>query len=178
LRGEGSAYWVVRIAVWCGMAKATRHGLANANAQTCVLCSIAITPRLGFAVDCCQFQRRILIPKSCISALFELAPCQRGPLANTCSRRSCAALQAIAGLATVLQTGASRFSASLIRPCLAKARCCDRRQWSSQSGAGLGRAARISAQHRDSWAAALRCAKSALRYLPGTAPGTAQRCLE
>jgi hypothetical protein len=100
------------------------------------------------------------------------------PLANTCSRRSCAAFQAIADLATVLQTGASRFSASLIRPCLAKARCCDRRQWSSQSGAGLGRAARISAQHRDSWAAALRCAKSALRYLPGTAPGTAQRCLE
>jgi hypothetical protein len=141
-------------------------------------------PRIGLTMDCCQFQPTHAIPKTQHSC-FVPSTSRRHALrrrasriwANTCSRRSCLALQSIAGLATLLQTPAlARFS-KLSPGSAGGVRCgccCDRR---AQSGVARACSPRISAQHRGSWTCYC-YAKMALRDLRGTAPGTAQRFLD
>jgi hypothetical protein len=61
-----------------------RYGEADSTDCTDMLCDqIAMTPRMGFGVDCCQFRPGILIPKSCISALFEPYMCRQQILWRT-----------------------------------------------------------------------------------------------
>lgn len=146
------------------------HGLANA--QTCDRDGAKVRFRGGLlSVSASNFEFKKL--HFCFVRAGVMPTTDS--LANTCSRRSCAAFQAIAGLATVLQTRRLLGSpcldppeagqSALLRSALVAV---PKRRWAW---------VRCSNQHATQGLMGC-CAKSALRYLRGTAPGTAQRCLK